>query len=162
MIKTNISKYIKRNRLIIYSFIFNLIITCISYSMFLQMHFSVDSYAIIYNNSGEQYLMQGRVISYVLNNILNVLNINPTLNQQFFTLSLIICISICSTILAHILYDLFDRKSKINFLVINIIICISFSNVFSDFIVLSVICFKFFFLISPIILLLITCVSLIN
>lgn len=127
MIKEKIS--INKHNLTIYSFSINLIITFISYCMLLQRHFSVDSYAIIYDNSGQQYLMQGRIISYLVNKILNYLKINPTLDQSIFTLILIISIAICSSILVKIVYN-FVEENIYNFILINIIIAISFSNVF--------------------------------
>ena len=125
-----IPKLVNRYSLIVYSFIFNLIMTFVSYAMFLQMHFSVDSYAIIYDNSGQQYLMQGRIVSYILNNLLNRFNINPTLNQQPLTLCLIISISLCGSVLVKILYDIFNNKNITYFIMINIIVCISYCNVF--------------------------------
>lgn len=120
----------KEKNLSLYSFIINILITSLTYGMFLQMHYSVDSYAIIYNNAGQQYLMQGRVISYFLNSILNVLNFNPTLNQKVLTLSLIICIAISMTTLINILYKLFEEKNIEKWIALHIIIFISFLNVF--------------------------------
>lgn len=120
----------KEKKLCVYSFIINILITSLTYGMFLQMHYSVDSYAIIYNNAGQQYLMQGRVISYFLNNILNMLNINPTLDQKVFTLILILCIAISMTILINILYKLFEQPKIEILILIHIIIYISFFNVF--------------------------------
>ena len=119
------SMYYKR-----YVWMINFFVIFCCYGVFLQKHFSVDSYSIIYDNSGKQYLMQGRVVSYILNLILNKFNINTTLNQQALTFSLILCISLSVTILIDIIYRIWENKNFINILAINVLVLISFLNVF--------------------------------
>lgn len=120
----------KFNKNILYIFIGNFITSLICYGMFLQKHFSVDSYAIIYDNAGYQYLMQGRIVSYLLNLCLNKFGINPTLDQQFFSFVLIFSISICSTVLIFILNKTLKNKISINIFIISLLVNISFLNVF--------------------------------
>lgn len=111
-------------------FITHLIFVGIAYVMFLKMHFSVDSYAIIYDNLGMQYLMQGRMVTYFLNLIFNKLNINPTLNQQIFSVYLIISIAVSSTILFSIISKYLQSLKFSQWILVNISIILSFINVF--------------------------------
>lgn len=111
-------------------FIVHLIIIGITYGMFLKMHFSVDSYAIIYNNEGMQYLMQGRIVTYCINLIFNKLNINPTLDQQIFSAYLIICIAIVSTIISSIISKYMRNLSLTQWVLVDIAVILSFVNVF--------------------------------
>ncbi|NRZ85227.1 hypothetical protein DFR97_001002 [Clostridium beijerinckii] len=107
-----------------------LVVTLITYGMFLRMHYSVDSYSIIYDSSGTQFLMQGRILAYVINILFNNIGINLTLHQQIFSLYLIICIAISSTILFFIIWDQVKNKSFVNWSIVNFSVIISFSNVF--------------------------------
>lgn len=112
------------------TFVIHLVLITIVYGILLKIHFSVDSYAIIYDNQGMQYLMQGRFVTYYINLIFNKLSINPTLDQQIFSAYLIICISVASFVISSIISKNMKNFSLIKWILVNVSVMLSFVNVF--------------------------------
>lgn len=112
------------------TFLLHLIIIVIAYGMFLKMHYSIDSYALVYDTSGKQFLISGRIPTYFINLLFNKLNINLTLNQQMFSAYFIICVALSSTILSNTICKNFKKVIFNQWIAINIAIMIAFINVF--------------------------------
>ncbi len=111
-------------------FLINLFIITITYGMFIKDHFSVDSYNLIYDTTAKHFLISGRIYTYILTLLFYKFNINLTLNQSVFSVILIFCISISTTVLLKIIIRYINKINIKKLIMIDMAILISFINVF--------------------------------
>lgn len=111
-------------------FVFCLIISFCCYGLFLNAHYSGDSYSAFYeSNRGDAMiqLINARYVNYFIWKVLSILGINPVVHQGFFSLFLIVIIAISSYKLSDYTFTLIDEKNH-NMYVVVIMFAIAFCN----------------------------------
>ena len=112
-------------------FMFCMIIVSCSFGMFLNMHFSVDSYSVYYNEDPSIHIRNTRYINYLITIFLNNLGFNFVINQKYITLVLIGTISCFIYYLTTAILKLLNEKNKTcSPYILASIIALSFCNTF--------------------------------
>ena len=127
-------------------FIFNCVLVFLSYGIMLTHRYSIDGYAVFFefghSSVGSQQLNGGRVINWLLINILDILGFNTVSGQKYFTFVLMLVIALCITLLFLLFSSLifgrsfeerpsgFSRQTFRSALFLDLAIALAFINVF--------------------------------
>lgn len=127
-------------------FVFNCTLVFLSYGIMLTHRYSIDGYAVFFefghSSVGSQQLNGGRVINWLLINILDILGFNTVSGQKYFTFVLMLVIALCITLLFLLFSSLifgrsfearpsgFPRKTFRSALFLDLAIALAFINVF--------------------------------
>lgn len=84
-------------------FVFNCTLVFLSYGIMLTHRYSIDGYAVFFEYSevpvGHPYLSSGRLVNWLLINILSRLGFNPVNGQKYFMLVFMLSVALCITLL---------------------------------------------------------------
>lgn len=127
-------------------FIFNCVLVFLSYGIMLTHRYSVDSYAVYFecesSSVGYQHLNSGRLVNWLVINILNRLGFNTVSGQKYFTFLFMLTIALCITLLFILFSSLifscssYEKTSERCFdkfhsaLFLDLVIALAFINVF--------------------------------
>lgn len=107
-----------------------LLVTFITYELFLHVHYSVDSYMNIFYMNAEQNLTMGRFLIYGIVKFLTAIHFNVVLEQLLFTFVLICSITFTQFVLFKDIVSIINTKNYTHIIFIFITIAIAFNNVF--------------------------------
>ncbi|MBR9953845.1 glucosyltransferase domain-containing protein [Eubacteriaceae bacterium Marseille-Q4139] len=111
--------------------IFSFLVVFVSFGMFLNLHFSVDSYSVYYNEDPDIQIRNARYLNYIVTLLLNNIQFNLVSNQKILTFSLIISISLCIYFLTGLIAKALNKRNKkCNLYWLALSISISFCNTF--------------------------------
>lgn len=126
--------------------IFNCFLVFLSYGIMLTHRYSIDGYAVFFEFSevpvGYPYLSSGRLVNWLLINLLSRLGFNPVNGQKYFTFVFMLVIALCITLLFLLFSSLifgrssegcpsgFPRQTFRGALFLDLAIALAFINVF--------------------------------
>ena len=127
-------------------FIFNCVLVFLSYGIMLTHRYSIDGYAVFFEYSevpvGHPYLSSGRLVNWLLINILSRLGFNPVNGQKYFMLVFMLSVALCITLLFFLFSSFifgrsfearpsgFSRQTFRSALFLDLAIALAFINVF--------------------------------
>lgn len=114
----------------IYLFISNVVLISMTYGILTRTHFSIDSYSIIYRSGAAQDLKLGRFLGYLIDVVIEKMNVNIVKEQGYFTMLFIVIIAISTTLLIKIFANQIEHISYIQLIGLNLAIDLSFINVY--------------------------------
>ncbi|WP_460023194.1 glucosyltransferase domain-containing protein [Lactovum odontotermitis] len=114
-------------------FLGNILAFLAVFSIFLKMHYSIDSYDVYFSKSSLIQLNNSRYVNYLIDKILHFVGVNTVSSQGIFTLFFIISIAWCAARLSNFSLQLLKTIGKVDIktdVIVNVIVAISFVNVF--------------------------------
>ena len=125
--KFDITESINKNK----AFIFiNFVIIFITYNIFLNMHFSLDSYAVYFNMDAPNQLRQSRFMNYIFIRLFELMGINICRNQVLLTFIFMLMSALSASIITNIFDKSFNGLSMKKYVAIDFAVLITFVNVF--------------------------------
>jgi hypothetical protein len=109
-------------------FIVQMLVIGLSFSIFLNPHYSIDSYGAY--SDASHYLSDGRVVAYLISNLLKIASINPVKHQEVFIFLEILFMASSASLLIRRYCLYCNDISLTKFVLINLCFLISFVNIY--------------------------------
>lgn len=108
----------------------NILMYLLMYGLFLKQHFSVDSYFVVFDMAAEQQIKQCRYLNYFIIKIFESLGVNTVKSQSLFTFIFILSLAGITVKLTELVYTRCKYRKLMEWIRTNIIVMLSFVNVF--------------------------------
>lgn len=109
-----------------------LFLTTVTYAcLVFRLHFSVDSYKVIYDQAAYWYLQCGRYTDFLLTLVMEHFSLNPVIDQRLFMVPFILSVAFSATAITHLFFNLGGGNwNFIRVLILAACSSIAFLNVF--------------------------------
>lgn len=125
--KFDITESINKNKVFIF---INFVIIFITYDIFLNMHFSLDSYAVYFDMDAPNQLRQSRFMNYIFIRLFELMGINTCRSQVLLTFIFMLMSALSASIITNILDKSFNGLSIKKYIAVDFAVLITFVNVF--------------------------------